>query len=167
MAECRIADLQDGRQLASECNDSTVEDRRLWWRRVLVHDAVRQVWSGNLLDAEKSPKQIAAVLGLPEKTLCYKSSPVSASFVPSFWLDTVKSTRVVARPTSLGHQLRFISYPHGPPNRDQAQSCLSNTCQKTLRPGIWLLRLRAARLPMNSGLVEIRWRSDSPPVARR
>ena len=66
----------------------------------------------------KAPKQIAAVLGLPEKTLCYKSSPVSASFVPTFWLDTVKSTRVVARPTSRCHQLRFISYPHGPPNRD-------------------------------------------------
>jgi hypothetical protein len=30
----------------------------------------------HLDDAEKSPKQIAAaVLGLPEKTLCYKSSP--------------------------------------------------------------------------------------------
>src|SRR6266436_1438260 len=108
MAECRIADSQDGRRrLASEWNDSTVEDRRLWWRRALVHEAVRQLWSGNLLDAEKSPKQIAAVLGLPEKTLCYKSSPVSASFVPTFWLDTVKSTRVVARPTSLCHQLRF------------------------------------------------------------
>ena len=50
---------------------------------------------------------------------CTANSPrFRLPYVPSFWLDTVKSAQVVARPTSLGHRLRFISYPHGPPNRD-------------------------------------------------